>query len=272
MLERFLTLEEYVYPVMSKCPTAPDMLKREEMQMLKDVISLMKSVERVITEVSGDSYPTCSVIIPLVRCLKEAVRECKPLTKCGHEFKEKLEATINKRFKDFELHQILAISNVLDPRFKKIHFESALAASSAISRINDYIKKGTVQKMYEKVPVQSTEINDLWSFHDHLVATKADYNAHSENVSFEIRQYLSQPVIPRYENPLKYWSSMKLAFPSLYKLAIKYVSIIGTSVPSERLFSQAGDIKTDNRSRLSGEHLNKLLFLSSLARKDWGLE
>lgn len=94
----------------------------------------------------------------------------------------------------------------------------------------------------------------------------------SENVSFEIRQYLSQPVIPRYENPLKYWSSMKLAFPSLYKLVIKYVSIIGTSVSSERVFSQAGDIKTDNRSGLSGEHLNKLLFLSSLARKDWGLE
>ncbi|CAL1672167.1 unnamed protein product [Lasius platythorax] len=67
----------------------------------------------------------------------------------------------------------------------------------------------------------------------HLVATKADYNAHSEDVSFEIRQYLSQPVIPRHENLLKYWSSMKLAFPTLYKLAIKYVSIIGTSVPPE---------------------------------------
>lgn len=96
MLERFLTLEEYVYPVMSKCPTAPDMLKREEMQMLKDVVSFMKPVERVITEVSRDSYPTCSVIIPLVRCLKVAVREYKPSTKYGHEFKEKLEATINR--------------------------------------------------------------------------------------------------------------------------------------------------------------------------------
>ncbi|KAM0734524.1 E3 SUMO-protein ligase ZBED1 [Formica fusca] len=116
------------------------------------------------------------------------------------------------------------------------------------------------------------EQNGLWSFHDHLVATKTDYSAHSEDISFEIKQYLSQLVIPRHEDPLKYWSSMKLTFPSLYELAIKYINIIGTSVPSERLFSQAGDIKTDNRSRLSGEHLNKLLFLSSLARKDWGLE
>lgn len=149
---------------MSKCSSAPDMLKREEMQMLNEVISLMKPVECVITKISGDSYPTCSVIIPLVRCLKVAIRECKPLTKCGNEFEKKLEATIDKRFKDFELHKIRAISNVLDPRFKKIHFESALAAS-AISRINDYIKKDTVQKMYQKVSVESTEKNGLWSFH-----------------------------------------------------------------------------------------------------------
>ncbi|XP_039310411.1 zinc finger BED domain-containing protein 4-like [Solenopsis invicta] len=269
MLERFVALEEYVYPVMSKCPSAPDMLKREEMQMLNDVISLMKPVERVITEVSGDSYPTCSVIIPLVRCLKVAVRECNPLTRCGIEFKEKLEKAINIRFKDFELHKILAISNILDPRFKKIHFESALAASSAISQINDYIQKDTVQKTYNKESVESIVKTDVWSFHDHLVANKADYSTHSEDISFEIRQYLSQPVIRRQENPLKYWSSMKLAFPSLYKLALNYVSIIGTSVPSERLFSEAGNIKTDNRSRLSGEHLNKLLFLSSLSREDW---
>lgn len=272
MLERFLTLKEYIYPVISKCPNAPDMLKREEMEILNDIISLMKPLECVITEISGDSYPTCSVIIPLVHCLKEAVRECKPLTKCGQEFKENLKVAIDKRFKDFELHKILAISNVLDPRFKKIHFESALAAATAISHINDYIKKDTVRKQYQTVSVESTKENSLWSFHDHLVASKADYSAHNEDVSFEIRQYLSQPIIPRNKNPLKYWLSMKLAFPSLYKLAIKYVSIIGTSVPSERLFSQAGDIKTDSRSRLSGEHLNKLLFLSSLARKEWGFE
>lgn len=85
------------------------------------------------------------------------------------------------------MHKILAISNVLDPRFKKLHFESALAASSALSRINDYIKRDTVQKMYEKVSVETTEKNDLWSFHDHLVATKANYSTHSEDVNLKIR-------------------------------------------------------------------------------------
>ena len=276
MLERFLALDEYVYPVISKCPNAPDMLKREEIQMLNDIISLMKPVECVITEVSGDSYPTCSVIIPLIHCLKVTIRERKPSTTSGREFKEKLEAAINNRFdKNFEFNKILAVSNILDPRFKKIHFEGALAAAKAVSEINDYIKKNTasaatVQQINKEVSVKSTQENDVWSFHDELVATRADISAHSEEVSLEMRQYLNQQVIPRHENPLKYWSSMKVAFPSLYKVAIKYFSIVGTSVPSERLFSQAGNIKSDNRSRLSGENLNKLLFLSSLTQKDWG--
>lgn len=143
-------------------------------------------------------------------------------------------------------------------------------ADSAISDINDYIKKNAIQKTYQEIPSTSTEINYLWNVHDHLVATKNDYNASNENICFELKQYLKQPLVERHENPLEYWSSMKFMYSSMYKLAIRYISIIGTSVPSERLFSQAGIIKTDSRSRLSGENLNKLLFLSSLAREDWG--
>lgn len=151
MLERFLALEKYVYPVMSKCPTAPDMLKQEEMQMPNDVVSLMKPVEYVITEVSGDFYSTCSVIIPLVWCLRVAIQKCKIITKCAKKFKEKFEVAIDTRFKDLELHEVLAVSNILDPRFKKLHFKSAMAVSSATLQINDYIKKHTVQKTNQKV-------------------------------------------------------------------------------------------------------------------------
>lgn len=54
MLNRFLELEQYVYPVISKCNNPPDMLKRDEIQILKDIVSLMKPIENVINEVSGE--------------------------------------------------------------------------------------------------------------------------------------------------------------------------------------------------------------------------
>lgn len=60
---------------------------------------------------------------------------------------------------------------------------------------------------------------------------------------------------------------MSLTFPLLYKLGIKYTSLIGTRIPSDRVFSLAGLIKTDLRSNLTGEHLNRLVFLDSVKTK-----
>ena len=88
----------------------------------------------------------------------------------------------------------------------------------------------------------------------------------------EFRQYLSQSVIPRSEDPFKYWMNMKKLFPNVYKLAIKYLSIVATSVPSERLFSKTGNIASGKRSRLDPERLSQLAFLSSLPEEKWGLK
>ena len=41
----------------------------------------------------------------------------------------------------------------------------------------------------------------------------------------------------------------------------KLVSILGTSVPSERLFSSAGNLITNKRNRLLTENVDKRLFL-----------
>ncbi|KAF0760700.1 zinc finger BED domain-containing protein 4-like [Aphis craccivora] len=44
-----------------------------------------------------------------------------------------------------------------------------------------------------------------------------------------------------------------------------------TSVASERLFSKAGNIITDHRSRLNQRRLEKLVFLSSIESKFWDI-
>jgi len=281
MLERFLILEEYVYPVTLKCRNIPEMLIRDEIQLLKNLTSLLTPIERVITEISGDSYPTASVIIPIIHCMQVAICSWEPkqsevdnnVTETSMQFKNKLLMLIEQKFKDFEFNSILAISTILDPRFKKLHFQSALTASSAITKINTLMKSNTVSEMSNRISTRSSNNeSSIWEYHDEMVTKNIDSISNDkEGVNLELRQYLNQPVISRYENPLKHWNTVKSAYPSLYKLAMKYLSVVATSVPSERLFSRAGAIKVDNRSRLSGEHLNQLLFLGCLSREDWGL-
>jgi hypothetical protein len=68
---------------------------------------------------------------------------------------------------------------------------------------------------------------------------------------------------------LKYWSNVRMVFPNLYKLAVRYLPIVGTSVPCERLFSKAGITLCEKRNRLSAKRLSSLLFLHSVDEKYW---
>ena len=49
----------------------------------------------------------------------------------------------------------------------------------------------------------------------------------------------------------------------LYEVAMKFMSVPATSVPSERVFSKAGQLITERQNRLSGKNIDMLLFLNS---------
>ena len=48
----------------------------------------------------------------------------------------------------------------------------------------------------------------------------------------------------------------------LAKFAIDILVVQGTSVPSEQIFSTAGDVISKKRSRLTGDHVNEIIFLN----------
>ncbi|XP_051809325.1 E3 SUMO-protein ligase ZBED1-like [Acanthochromis polyacanthus] len=63
-------------------------------------------------------------------------------------------------------------------------------------------------------------------------------------------------------NPLNWWKEHECDFPLLSNLAKRYLCIPGTSVSSERVFSTVGDIITAQRSVLTPDHLDQILFLN----------
>ena len=58
----------------------------------------------------------------------------------------------------------------------------------------------------------------------------------------ELEGYINMPCIPRNESPFLWWKQHKTTFPHIAKLAQQHLSTPASSVYSERLFSEAGNI------------------------------
>ena len=67
-------------------------------------------------------------------------------------------------------------------------------------------------------------------------------------------------------NPLGWWKEHDKMYPRFATLARRYMAVPGTSVPSERVFSTAGDIVTASRSCLTPENVDILIFLKKNMR------
>ena len=63
------------------------------------------------------------------------------------------------------------------------------------------------------------------------------------------------------KSPIEFWMENTKLYPHLAKLAPKYLVCQASSVASEKIFSTAGDIVTDNRARLDPESVEALVFL-----------
>ncbi|KAG8040803.1 hypothetical protein G9C98_001791 [Cotesia typhae] len=192
MLERFLLLENYVYPVTSKCNHRPPLLSHEETTILKDLVHLMKPVMIIISKISGDSYLICSMIIPSVAIMKKEISLSKPKTEEGIAFKAHLSASLDNQFKDIESFKILGITTILDPRYKKLHFQSAMSAANAVDFINKPMKlsfsksSGSKSVSTEDIFVEELNADNIWRYHDELVAkTKAKVHT-MDGLTFEL--------------------------------------------------------------------------------------
>ncbi len=81
----------------------------------------------------------------------------------------------------------------------------------------------------------------------------------------EIRQYITHAsytnAVKLEDNPLQWWKQHGHIFPTLSRLARRYLATPTTSAPVERLFSVAGQVDSSRRANLSSDNLTlKFLF------------
>lgn len=175
---------------------------------------------------------------------------------------------------NIELHPLLSISTLVDPRYKRMNFQSPEAVSKLLTRVKNLIRfssEATTGQCISVEPVVQQADDDLWSHHKQLQRTynnNNNYNGVTEigGLPLELQLYLKEDSYPKDVNPLSLWNdSLKFKYTTLSKIAEKFLPLLGTSVPAERLFSKAGNLITEKRNRLHCEKIQKLLFLGSLS-------
>ena len=78
----------------------------------------------------------------------------------------------------------------------------------------------------------------------------------------EIARYVADEKVVDWEDCslLEWWNRSKHRYPHLAKLAMNYLSIPATSVPSERAFSTVGHIVNEKRAYLLPENVSMVFW------------
>uniref|UniRef100_A0A6P7H2S3 Zinc finger BED domain-containing protein 1-like n=1 Tax=Diabrotica virgifera virgifera TaxID=50390 RepID=A0A6P7H2S3_DIAVI len=285
MIERLLAIREPLSVALTYLRNAPEPLDASEWIYLQECVEILEPLHTMTEEMSGQKYPTLSMVIPLLRSVQHALKSVKTNTDVSLLLKNQLIEVISRRFSGWEENKIVAKSTFLDPRFMKTSFGLPVNADKAEKYVTEELESmkkklqnnntatgGSSNATASSTPSAESALSKkdlarqkLWKWVDDKVEEKRKTINSSVQASSSIvvRHYLELPPPDRWKSPLPFCEEHKAVLPDLYKLQKKYLCLPATSVPSERLFSIAGLATNDRRNRLDPKNLNNILLLHS---------
>jgi len=285
MFNRICQLREPLQAAIALLNNPVETLTDIEWTVLREVSRILKPFQVVTTEMSGDKYVTVSKVIMLAHGLSSACTKIKATitTQLANELVDTLLADLNARFGGSESNMVLAIATFLDPRFKKNAFQSANnysrvkeVVTTEAAKLSDgrdrsitaaaatvAVADSFTAAVCPVVSVDSDVENLIWGdFDSRTVTVQAQTSPQTEAI-LQVRQYVEEPFIGRRENPLAWWFARVKVYPRLSKLALRNFCMVATSVPSERVFSKAGQLISDRRARLSPKNVQAVMFTNA---------
>jgi hypothetical protein len=152
------------------------------------------------------------------------------------------------------------LASLLDPRSKTMHDWPIELQTKTIALLRIEYENFKEKEIIEQVENPSNQQTIVKSFSSKIFGPSQSYLSNNDEINFYLDNIRIPPALPDMD-PFKWWYDNEKRFPVLFNIARKFLGIPATSVPSERLFSDAGNQITSERNRLKAETVSELLFL-----------
>jgi hypothetical protein len=153
------------------------------------------------------------------------------------------------------------LSTILDPRIKSMNNqieEEEILRKKYEKYKENYLPTPNESRASSPTPSE-TSVTILNPIYKPRLFSIFDQN--QPKASNEVEEYLKEDMISFNQCPFNWWLNKKDKYPILAKLARIHLAIPATSTPSERLFSDAGNLLSAKRTRMNAEFFKRIMFL-----------
>ena len=239
-----------------------------QLELMKKCVDILSPVEEITRFISAD-MASISIVIPYIRILTITLE--KNNNDSGVQtMKGELLKSLKSRFAGIEEKKELALATLLDPRFKDKFFSGNIIKATVkemlVEEMNSSVDMASETAAEEPGPSQPKRTCPLKSavLLDVISEIITDSTGDTPATTSEVEKFLSEPLLDyKTGNPYTWWGQNKKRFPMLATLAQHYLCPPATSVPSERLFSAAGNLHDDKRNRILPTLTEDLLFIQN---------
>ena len=252
---------------------------------IRDMIELLTPFKVVGEQFSKESDVSITLIVPWFNYLKRKILNVNPndsqmIKEMKKHMLKKLENRYNAQQIDF-----LSTLTYLDPRKKGEVDPDMNVLKSKIKKIVEAsgptIIPPTQNQEYHNLQNNTFASHSRTSSHSHTPTTSkenvlqsfytddseddiVDMTLLDEKINQELLNYKATKLTRKQKEDthlLTWWRDNKIQYPCLVEAVKALLHTPATSVPSERIFSEAGYIARARRSRILPRNLNKFIFI-----------
>ena len=272
-------------------------LSAEDVYQLRALCAVLRPLCLAMQGMGGETYCSVSIVLPLLTKMLDRHLVAKDTdTPLVHEFKSAAHADLKERYQLPTVKTALMVATYLDPRYEDFKFVADnTMRREAVTRAQAEVKR-VVLSMGEYVDEMQTGGTDdsasrsngdsepepptkrhkadqqLYDFinDDGDDAQATDGAPAAAGVPLEERcdaqlSSYAMECAGRSVEVFQFWKTARDRYKDLAVVAVKYLTVPATSVPSERLFSTAGLVVSKLRASMSPELVGQILFLNKNA-------